>query len=163
MNIIKKIFRALARPVAVITLGCALFVSEKAEAFVVPSQNPNFIGLTNLPPVLTATNATTGQSNIITLNGCGLGLSGRFASPAVAPVGSGAVVWFSVDGTNYPAPPIMVLVNANASAGVYAQFQTNWSAGTLDGFASAKIILTNANAANMTNAGVVARKQPRPQ
>ena len=116
-------------------------------------QAGNIGSFTNIPTVITATNTITATTNILILQqNTGLALEGTFATAASAAAASGAWIWFSVDGTNYPAAPIIITCANNG--GTYVTWWTNWSAAQLAGLTSMKVQLTNANANNLTNAGI---------
>ena len=147
----QKFFAALA---SLLLCGFALNVPAQVTSGQIGS-------FTNLPAVFTTTNSVTASTNELSLReNTGLALMGRFASSATANVASGAWLWFSVDGTNYPAAPIQI--TAAGSGATYVLWQTNWSAAQLAGYARLRIQLTNANAANLTNAGVVWRRWNAP-
>jgi len=143
---------------AALVAGAFIIGAHSVRAQVTSGQIGSF---TNLPAVFTTTNAITATTNELSLReNTGLALMGRFASSATANVASGAWLWFSVDGTNYPATPIQI--TAAGSGATYVLWQTNWSAAQLAGNARLRIQLTNANAANLTNAGVVWRRWDAP-
>jgi len=139
----------------------AVFAVQSLQAQV---YNQNLITFTNLPATVAATSASATTNTLTLWQNSGLALSGRFNVATNGNGGAASVgylVWFSVDGTNYPAAPLAVL--GAAATNTIVQIQTNLPASYLAGFSSMQIQITNANAGTMTNFGVILNRWRAPQ
>lgn len=146
---------------ATIVAAAALLVAT-TPALQAQVYNQNLTTFTNLPATVAAGSASTTTNTLTLWQNSGLALSGRFNVASNGAVGSvGYWVWFSADGTNYPAAPLAV-IGAAASNNI-VQIQTNFPASYLAGFSSLQIQITNANAGTMTNFGVILNKWRAPQ
>jgi prepilin-type N-terminal cleavage/methylation domain-containing protein len=109
---------------------------------------------TNMPATVAATTTTSGLGGFIPIKaGRGLGLQFTFN---VSSGTSSAGLWLapSVDGTNIETTAIWPWITTAAGTTTLIR-TTNWSRGTLDGFAGLYVIaMTNANGGTLTNKGV---------
>lgn len=131
--------------IAIIGMAVALAASI-ASAQVTPT---TLNSVTNLPATVAATTSTAGPSYIDLYNDSGLALSWKFNVSSGTSAGV-ALLYPSVDKTNYDTTPWVFARNANGATDVIAT--TNWSAAQLRGYQSLKVgALTNASAGTLTN------------
>lgn len=135
-----KIFKT-----SILTIGIAL-ATLVGHAQITPS---DLASVTNLPATVSATSASTTTSYIDIRNESGLALSWQFNVSSGTSAGV-ALLYLSVDKTNYDTTPWVWARNANGATDVIAT--TNWSPSQLRGYRSMKIgALTNASAGTLTN------------
>lgn len=148
----KNIFRFL---LAVAAVAAILLAPAPCRAQVTPGYNGAF---TNLAATFASTNTTTATTNVLVLRqNSGLALQSVLGCTATGP--AGLWVWFSVDGTNYPATPTIITGTVGTTA---TTIQTNWSPAALAGFYSVKLQLTNGAAGTLTNQQTIYRQWPAP-
>lgn len=139
----------------IIALLALVALAITATAQVTPGYTGTF---TNLPAVFASTNTTTSTTNVLVLRqNSGLSLQSVLGATATGP--AGMWIWFSVDGTNYPATPQIITLTAGTTAGT---LQTNYSPAALAGYYSVKVQLTNGLAGSLTNQQTIWRQWPAP-
>lgn len=124
----------------------ALALPPAAQAQVTPGATGTF---GNLVSPFTSTNTISATTNTLTLQEhSGIALQLR-QSGAATSLPSGLWIWFSVDGTNYPATPNIIWTNAVSVT--HTTFVTNLTALQLVGYQSMKVQLTNGTGLALTN------------
>ncbi|MDE2102209.1 MAG: hypothetical protein KGL39_33495 [Patescibacteria group bacterium] len=140
------------KAVALIALVFGLLFSARAAD--TQGYPQTFVPLSNLPAVLANLSVSNSFPDYITLRkGQGLAMQYQFDSAALATSNAVVLLYPSVDGTNYDTSPWVFARAAQTTNTVVAT--TNWSASTLSGYYSFKVVLTNANSASVTNLGLL--------
>jgi hypothetical protein len=125
-------------------------VAYSGRAQVVPT---TIIGATNVPTLVTSLAISNTFPCIITLHkNQGLGLTWNFTCAGSGTSNAMALLYPSVDATNYDVTPWQFGRAANGATTVTAT--TNFSFTFLQGYQTVKVVLTNANSATLTNAGL---------